>query len=132
MLSDLKGFKFRRLNDPDGECGTLCTVIFDSAKKAAKISEALGTTTVDSSGWHFYANMEHVNRHLKKIGQPHGKGAYPRTDDILSRAINLSVGVVDPGLGSAFGINIDSTDEEIEAAANRFRKACVQASKIRA
>ncbi len=132
MLSDLKGFKFRRLNDPDGECGTLCTVIFDSAKKAAKISKALGTTTVDSSGWHVYANMEHVNRHLKKIGQPHGKGAYPRTDDILSRAINLSVGVVDPGLGSAFGINIDSTDEEIEAAANRFRKACVQASKIRA
>ncbi len=33
--------------------------------------------------------MEHINCYLKEVGQPHGKGAYPRTDDILSRAINL-------------------------------------------
>jgi hypothetical protein len=68
--------------------------------------------------------MEHLNRHLAAIGQPSGKGAYPRTDDILSRAINLSVGVIDAGLGSAFGININSTDAEIEEVARRFRKAC--------
>ena len=46
------------------------------------------------------------------------------TDDLLSRAINLSVGVVDPGLGSGFGVNINSTDEEIAAAADLFRQAC--------
>ncbi len=38
--------------------------------------------------------------------------------------INLSVGVVDAGLGAGFGINIDSTDEEIERAADAFRNAC--------
>jgi hypothetical protein len=65
-----------------------------------------------------------VNRHLETIGQPAGQGAYPRTDDILSRAINLSVGVVDAGLGSAVGININSTEGEIEAVAARFRQAC--------
>ena len=124
LISGIEGFKFRVLNDPEGECGTLCTVIFDSAEKAAAVSKALGTTTVDHSGWHVYANMEHINRYLKEIGQPHGKGAYPRTDDILSRAVNLSVGVVDGGLGSAFGININSTDEEIKAAAERFRMVC--------
>lgn len=127
MISDIRGFKFRTLNDPEGECGTLCTVIFNSAENAAKVSKALETTTVDHSGWHVYANMEHVNRHLKEIGQPYGKGAYPRTDDILSRAINLSVGVVDAGLGAAFGININSTDEEIKAAGDRFREACASA-----
>ena len=81
------------------------------------MSNALGTKTVDQSGWHVYANMEHVNRHLKEIGQPCGKGAYPRTDDILRRAMNISIGVVDGGLGAAFGINIDSDDEDIAAAA---------------
>ena len=124
LISDVDGFKFRTLNDPEGECGTLCTVIFDSAEKAARVSKALGTTTVDHSGWHVYANMEHINRYLQEVGQPHGKGAYPRTDDILSRSINLSIGVVDAGLGSAFGININSTDDDIKAAADKFREAC--------
>ncbi len=68
--------------------------------------------------------MEHVNRYLREAGRPHGKGAYPRTDDILSRTINLSVGVVDAGLGSGFGININSTDEEIDRVATEFRTAC--------
>ncbi len=124
QIADVGGFRFRRLNDPQGECATLCTVIFDSAQEAAQTSRALNSLTLDHSGWHVYANMEHVNRHLATIGQPHGKGAYPRTDDILSRAVNISIGVVDGGLGSAFGINIDSTDDEIQCAAQRFRQAC--------
>jgi len=124
LISDVDGFKFRTLNDSEGECGTLCTVIFDSAEKAARVSKALGTTTVDHSGWHVYANMEHINRYLQEAGQPHGKGAYPQTDDILSRSINLSIGVVDAGLGAAFGININSTDDDIKAAADKFREAC--------
>jgi 8-amino-3,8-dideoxy-alpha-D-manno-octulosonate transaminase len=123
-ISGAPGFRFRSLGDPEGECATLCTVIFDDAARAARVSKCLGTTTVDHSGWHVYANMEHINRYLKEVGQPHGKGAYPRTDDILSRAINLSVGVVDAGLGAAFGINIMSSDAEIDQAAAKFRAAC--------
>ena len=34
----------------------------------------------------------------------------------------LRVGVTDPGLGAAFGINILSTDEEIEETADTFVK----------
>lgn len=124
QISGINGVGFRVLNDPEGDCATLCTVIFDSAEKAAQVSTALGTKTVDHSGWHVYANMEHINYFLKQNGRPHGKGAYPRTDDILSRSINLSVGVVDGGLGSAYGININSTDEEIDTVAKQFRDAC--------
>jgi dTDP-4-amino-4,6-dideoxygalactose transaminase len=123
FIADIKGFRFRTLNDPEGDCGTLCTVIFDSAEKAAQVSQRLGTVTVNRSGWHVYTNMEHFNRYLKERGLPHGYGAYPRTDDILSRAINLSVGVVDAGLGAAFGINIDSSEDEIKHTAETFRKA---------
>jgi dTDP-4-amino-4,6-dideoxygalactose transaminase len=124
LIAGIPGMAFRKLHDPEGECGTLLTVIFDAAERAAGVARALGTTTVNQSGWHVYSNMEHVNRHLREIGQPHGKGAYPRTDDILSRAINISVGVVDAGLGAGFGININSTDGDIEVVARRFREAC--------
>ena len=123
-IGDIREMKFRPLNDPEGECATLCTVIFDSPEMAARVSRKLGTTTVDHSGWHVYSNMEHFNRYLRERGLPHGRGAYPRTDSILSRAINLSVGVVDAGLGAAFGINIDSSSEEIHETAAQFRQAC--------
>jgi 8-amino-3,8-dideoxy-alpha-D-manno-octulosonate transaminase len=118
------GINFRTLNDPDGDCGTLCTVLFDDPEKASKVAEMLDTRTIEHSGWHVYSNMEHVGKWLEQNGLPSGKGAYPRTDDILSRAINLSVGVVDSGLGAGFGINIHSSDEEIKRKAALFRNAC--------
>ena len=124
LIGATGGFKFRTLNDPAGDCATVCTVIFDTREQAVKVSKALGSKTVDQSGWHVYSNMEHILNHLKKIGQPHTKGSYPKTDDILSRAMNISVGVVDGGLGTGWGININSTDAEIEAAAKQFNAAC--------
>lgn len=126
QIGEIPGMRFRKLNDPQGECGTLLTVLFDEPKRAARVAQALGTKTVDQSGWHVYANMEHVNQFLREHGLPHGLGAYPRTDQILRHALNLSVGVVDAGLGAAFGINIHSTDAEITAAAQKFRAACGQ------
>jgi len=123
LYAGIGGVNFRKLNDEQGECGTLLTVILDDAERAKHVAEVLDTTTVDRSGWHVYANMEHINRHLEEIGQPHGKGAFPRTDDILSRSINLSVGGVDAGLGAAFGININSSQAEIEQVGDRSRRA---------
>jgi dTDP-4-amino-4,6-dideoxygalactose transaminase len=124
LISEIPGVRFRKLNDPAGECATLLTVLFDSAELAGRVSRALCTRTVDNSGWHVYSNMEHFGRYLKERGLAFGRGAYPRTDDILSRSINLSVGVVDAGLGAGFGVNIDSTEDEIREAARKFRDAC--------
>ncbi len=122
-IGEIQGMRYRTVHDPAGECATLLTVIFDSAEKASHVADRLDSLTVNHSGWHVYSNMEHVLEFLKDHNQPHALGAYPRTDDILSRAINLSVGVVDRGLGAAFGININSTDEEIRQAAEKFRIA---------
>jgi dTDP-4-amino-4,6-dideoxygalactose transaminase len=127
-IGEIAGAKYRRLHDVDGECGTVLTVIFDNAERAAKVAAKVGTATVDHSGWHVYALMDHVNRHLKEIGQPYGKGALPRTDDILARSINLSVGVVDAGLGAGWGVNINSTDEEVRQVGEQFRRACAEVS----
>jgi dTDP-4-amino-4,6-dideoxygalactose transaminase len=123
-ISEAQGFIFRKMNCPEGDCATLCTLIFDTKEQAANVSKALGSKTIDQSGWHVYANMEHVLKHLEEVGQPHTKGSYPVTDDILSRAMNISIGVVDGGLGSGWGININSTEAEIEAAAKQFIEVC--------
>lgn len=118
------GYTFRILNDPDGDAGTLCTVIFNSREQALKVTRALGSKTIDQSGWHVYFNMEHIMEHLKALGRPHARGAYPKTDDILGRSMNISIGVVDGGLGAGWGININSTDEDIEMAAKAYIEAC--------
>ena len=121
--------QFRTVNSPQGECATLCTVIFDRADRAARVAEILGTRTVDDTGWHVYDKMDHFGDYLKQQGRkPCSRGSFPRTDDLLGRSINLSVGVVDAGLGAGFGIDINSSDEEIQQTANRFQQACSQAS----
>jgi hypothetical protein len=124
LISAAEGFRFRTLNDEEGAIATVCTVIFDSKEKANAVCKALGTDTVDHSGWHVYANMEHILHYLNEIGRPVSKGSFPKTDDILSRSINISIGVVDGGLGAGWGLNIHSTDEEIKQKAEAFMKAC--------
>ncbi|MFO7933432.1 MAG: hypothetical protein R6U78_05050 [Bacteroidales bacterium] len=103
---------------------TLCTVIFESREKAERVCRALGTDTVDHSGWHVYSNMEHVMDYFRGIGRPVEKGSFPATDDILGRAVNISIGVVDAGLGAGKGLNIHSGDREIDQFAEKFIQAC--------
>lgn len=133
LLQGGPGYSFRKINDPSGECATLITVLFDTADLAKKFCAKLGVQTISASGWHVYNNMEQILN--KKTGRAfncpfdcpvykgdaqYHKHMLPRTDDILDRAVNVSVGVVDKGLGAAAGININSTDAEIDAFAKRF------------
>ncbi len=118
----IKHMRFRKINDP-GECATLLTIIFDTKDMAERVAKALGSKTVDKSGWHVYNNMEQLLSYVDREGKkPFRKHMLPRTDDILSRSINLSVGVVDPGLGADFGINILSSEDEIVEKGREFVK----------
>jgi hypothetical protein len=58
--------------------------------------------------------------------QEYREGMLPRTDDILARSINISSGVVDRGLGSAFGIHPHSTDEDIDQKVKEFTAALAE------
>jgi 8-amino-3,8-dideoxy-alpha-D-manno-octulosonate transaminase len=135
-IQDIPGLQFRRINDPEGECFTLLTVFLPDRKSADAVAKKLNTTTVSHSGWHVYNNMEQILG--KKMVTPQGcpfncacypdqvkyeKGMLPQTDRLLERAINISIGVVDRGLGSAFGIHPHSSDEEIERKAAELRRA---------
>lgn len=125
-LEGLEGVAFRTVTDPEGEVGSLLVMRFDHVEHARRTAERLGTTTLEKSGWHVYANMEHIRVELAQRGHDIGKGAFPQTDDLLERSINFSVGVVDGGLGSGFGINILSSDAEIDAVADRIREVIRQ------
>jgi hypothetical protein len=93
----------------------------EDTKTAAKTTQLLKTKTVDQSGWHVYNNMEQILAYCDSNGTPlYREHMLPKTDDILSRSINLSVGVLDPGLGSDFGINVLSTNDEIDSKAEEF------------
>ena len=48
------------------------------------------------------------------------KGMLPRTDALLARAINISIGVFDPGLGSGFGVTIADDLDVVEERAAEF------------
>lgn len=128
LLQGLPHISFRKINDEEGECATLLTIIFDTKELAEKFCETTGGKPIAYSGWHVYNNMEQVlgkmmpAKTLNPNDQEYKKHMLPATDDILDRAVNISVGVVDKGLGSGYGINILSTDEEIEEVAANIKK----------
>ncbi len=133
LLPEIPGGRYRTLNDPAGECATLLTVLFDDPQRAERVAKRLGTRTVGSSGWHVYGLMDQIVDHKTprddwseptRYAQP---GDLPRTDDILSRAVNISVGVVDSGIGASFGVNITSSRDEIVDVARTFADACREA-----
>ena len=116
----IEGMSFRKINDPE-ECATLLTVMFEDKDGAEGVAKALGTKTVANSGWHVYNHMEQILAVEDNQGNRlYRKHMLPKTDDILDRSINLSVGVVDPGLGAGYGINVLSGDKEIEHKAETF------------
>jgi 8-amino-3,8-dideoxy-alpha-D-manno-octulosonate transaminase len=135
-IAGTPGFTFRTLNDADGEIATLLTVVFDTKERAQAVADRIGSKTIDKSGWHVYSNMEQILNQLTVTPEkcpftcPHNqsdvryyRGMLPRTDDILSRAMNISIGVSDGGLGAGFGIIATSDDAEIDSKAAEFVQA---------
>lgn len=128
-LTDLKGVKFRKIND-EGEIATMLTLLFDTKEKAEAFAAKIGQTTLANSGWHVYNNMEQILDYKTAarsiydiIGQDVKckHNSLPKTDDILERAVNISVGVVDKGIGAGYGINVLSDDDEIKKVAEEIQ-----------
>lgn len=134
-LSDIAQIKFRKIWDEKGDAGTLLTFFMPTEKSAKKLAKRLGCTTISGSGWHVYSNMEHLlgKMTVTEEGCPficpfydgkkirYHKGMLPQTDDLLERGINISVGVFDPGLGSAYGIRINDSPEQIHNVAEKLK-----------
>lgn len=125
-LGELPHISYRTIND-EGECATLLTLLFDTKELAEKFCEKTGGRPIAYSGWHVYNNMEQILNKMLPANtmnvndRVYTKNMLPQTDNILERAVNISVGVVDKGLGSGYGINILSTEDEIKAVAKNIK-----------
>jgi len=136
-IAGIDGLRFRHITEPAGECATLLTVIFPDEDSAKAIAAKLGTKCIIESGWHVYRNMENIlsQRTVTPEGCPfccplyegpepkYEQGMLPKTEDILSRSINISIGVSDGGLGSAFGVTMSDGLAEVDRKADEFRTA---------
>ena len=138
LIADLPGIEFRELPDPEGDCATILTVILPSAGIARAVAKDLDTKVVAEAGWHVYSNMEQIldqrtitsekcpfscAYYLEKGGRmAYKRGMLPQTDELLSRSLNISIGVSDPGLSSRFGVTIKDDLNVVEQRAELFRQ----------
>jgi dTDP-4-amino-4,6-dideoxygalactose transaminase len=136
IIAELPGIEFRELPDPAGDCATMLTVILPNEELARAVAKDLGTKVTADAGWHVYSNMEQIleqrtvtpekcpftcSPYADKGGaMRYWKGMLPRTDALLARSLNISIGVSDPGLSSAFGVTIKDGLDVVEERARRF------------
>jgi dTDP-4-amino-4,6-dideoxygalactose transaminase len=137
-IAGLPGLDFRELADPQGDIGTILTVILPTPEIAQGIARDLGNRVIAEAGWHVYSNMEHlleqrvVNtvacpfscpHYLERGGQVrYSKGMLPQTDDLLARSMNISIGVLDAGLSASFGLTVNDGPDVVDQRAAEFRQ----------
>ncbi|MEV0373127.1 DegT/DnrJ/EryC1/StrS family aminotransferase [Streptomyces sp. NPDC050636] len=125
LIGSHEGMRQRKLNDADGDCANVLVYTFDSEDRARRVAEALQTKPLIDSGRHYYGNMPQLSGNSSIR---YARGDLPRTDDLLSRSVAISVGVSDAHLGSGFGVAVRSTDEDIARAAEKFNAAVTSAA----
>jgi dTDP-4-amino-4,6-dideoxygalactose transaminase len=136
LIAEVPGVSFRALPDPDGDIATYLTVLFPDEQVARRIAADLGSRVAADSGWHIYSQMEHLLQRRMPVerGCPfncachfdgdleYRVGMLPQTDAIVSRAMNIGIGVRDPNLGSSFGVSVLDGPDLVRERAARFRE----------
>jgi dTDP-4-amino-4,6-dideoxygalactose transaminase len=134
VLAELPDLRFREAADPDGDLATHFVVIFPTADVARGVADELGSITLDHSGWHVYANMEHVlaRRTITGKGCPfdcrctyegaieYGRDLLPRTNALLARSISFGIGVYDSNL-APYGLTMRDDASVARSRAREFR-----------
>jgi dTDP-4-amino-4,6-dideoxygalactose transaminase len=134
LLVDLPGLGFRTLPDRDGDLATHLVITFPDAATAQAVTAELGSITLDHSGWHVYAHMEHLlaQRTVTGRGCPfdpacnlsgaprYEVGMLPATDALLARSMSFAIGVLDPNL-APFGLRMRDDADVARRQAERFR-----------
>ncbi|MEH6375401.1 DegT/DnrJ/EryC1/StrS family aminotransferase [Streptomyces sp. KLMMK] len=120
LIEPHEGMRQRDLNDAEGDCANVVVHTFDSADRAREVAAKLSTKPLVDSGRHYYGNMPQLSGNTSIR---YAQGDLPRTDDLLSRSVAISVGVSDAHLGSGFGVGVRSTDEDVARAAEAFNSA---------
>jgi dTDP-4-amino-4,6-dideoxygalactose transaminase len=121
-LRDLPGVHERTVHDEAGECATTHVLVFDDPATATDVAKALHGHTLAGSPKHNYALMGQLHGEFARVANA-VPGDLPRTDDILSRCVALSIGVVDPYLGTLGDVTVLDTPEEVVKKARHLRQS---------
>jgi 8-amino-3,8-dideoxy-alpha-D-manno-octulosonate transaminase len=139
LIADLPGIGFRELPDPDGDLATHLVVTFPDARVAQDVTEMLDSITLDQSGWHVYAHMEHLLAQRTATGRgcpfdceathpgraEYRVGMLPATDALLARSMSFAIGVLDPNL-APFGLRMRDDAAQARCQAERFREVAAK------
>lgn len=139
-IAGLPGLGFRTMVDPEGDLATHLVVTFPSPEIAKAVVDELGSITLASSGWHVYANMEHLLNRRTASGKgcpfdcachagdagAYRAGMLPQTDALLARSMSIGIGVFDTNL-APFGLRMRDEAEAAHRVAERF---CEVASRF--
>ncbi len=136
-IGDLDGITFRRLNDARGDTSAFLTLILPNANLAKKFVSAINAEKlygglaslgrVADTGMHVYSNIHSlVGRHSnspdgfpwtleanRKSKYDYGRGALPRSDELMDRSLVMSVPSV-------------LTQQEIDDTIRAFRKVAAK------
>jgi dTDP-4-amino-4,6-dideoxygalactose transaminase len=129
------GLAARTPHDAEGDCATVAVYVFDDREAAEEVAAGLGSKTLLHSPKHYYGGLpelrglttpDHPSCPFRPTEPParadsYRPGALPRTDDVLSRSLALTVGLSDTYLGADFGVDVFSRPHDIAAAAEKFR-----------
>jgi len=112
-IKDIKGLKFRRLNDPDGDTGIALILFLPTVEIAKKFAKALKAEGVEVNSiynkgipdWHIYSYWEMIiNKwtatsegcpytcpYYKGLGPKYSADMCPDTLDLLSKSIQIDI-----------------------------------------
>ena len=107
-LAGASGFRFNRVNDPEGECAVMLSLLFESAQAASAFVDNLTAAGFSAyspinSGRHVYANWEAVMEQRGSVDarrNPFTTGECdwvytpdmcPRSLDLMARTVNLAM-----------------------------------------
>jgi 8-amino-3,8-dideoxy-alpha-D-manno-octulosonate transaminase len=132
-IASLPGLGFRTIVDPEGDLATHLVVTFPTPEIAKAVADELGSITLAASGWHVYANMEHLieQRTVSGRGCPfdcacygsdsveYRAGMLPQTDALLARSMSIGIGIFDTNL-APWGLRMRDDAEAAHRVAERF------------
>jgi 8-amino-3,8-dideoxy-alpha-D-manno-octulosonate transaminase len=139
LLADLPGLAFRELPDREGDLATHLVLTFPDTEVARAVTAELGSITLDHSGWHVYAHMEHLLAQRTATGRgcpfdcpsthpdpvAYEVGMLPATDALLARSMSFAIGVLDPNL-APFGLRMRDDASVARRQAERFHAVALR------
>jgi len=137
-LDGVDGVGHRPIHD-EGQCGTAHVLIFDDPVRAAAFARDLGGFTLDASTKHNYARAGQLHAEFSRVDANGERrvlnaapGDLPRTDDLLSRSVALSVGGVDGYLGTLGEVTVLDTPAEAAAKTAKVREVLLRTAPTKA